>query len=99
MRHFAGWIVFRTILLADAVLVVVCGFMALLWVAPPGGILAAAGLWLLAGGLLGLLPLTDPYRAEQRWQRKRAAARRGPRAGGLRLGVAGRQSTHRRWRG
>ncbi len=44
MRLFAGWIVFRTILLADAVLVLVCGFVSLLWVAPPRGILAAAGL-------------------------------------------------------
>ena len=72
MRHFAGWIVVRTILVADAVLLVVCGFMALVWVAPPGGILAAAAMWGVAGGLFGLLPLTDPYRAEQRWRRKQA---------------------------
>jgi hypothetical protein len=70
MRHFAGWIVVRTILLADAVLVVACGFIALIWVAAPGGVIAAAVLWLAAGGLFGLLPLTDPYRAEERWRRK-----------------------------
>jgi hypothetical protein len=64
MRHFAGWIVVRTILVADTVLLVACGFIALIWVGAPGGIIAAAALWLLAGGLLGLLPLTDPYRAE-----------------------------------
>jgi hypothetical protein len=75
MRHFAGWIVVRTMLLADAVLITVCGFIALIWVTAPGGVLAAAGLWLLAGGLLGLLPLTDPYRAEERWRRKQALRR------------------------
>ena len=73
MRHFAGWIVLRTILVADAVLVFACGFISLVWVAPPGGVLVAGGLWLVAGGLVGLLPLTDPYRAEQRWRRRRAA--------------------------
>jgi hypothetical protein len=75
MRHFAGWIVLRTILVADAVVVVVCGFIALIWVAAPDGVYAAAGLWLLGGILIGLLPLTDPYRAEERWLRKQAARR------------------------
>ena len=73
MRHFAGWIVVRTILVADVVLLVVSGFIALLWVAAPGGVLVAATVWLLAGGLLALLPYTDPYRVEARWLRKRAA--------------------------
>jgi hypothetical protein len=73
VRHFAGWIVIRTIMVADAVLLVVSGFIALLWVAAPAGDLVAATLWLLAGGVLGLLPYTDPYRAEARWLRKRAA--------------------------
>jgi hypothetical protein len=72
MRHFAGWIVVRTILVADAVLVIVCGFISLIWVAAPGGVIAAAALWMLAGGLIALLPLTDPYRAEERWRRKQA---------------------------
>jgi len=75
MRHFAGWIVVRTILLADTVLLVAYGFMALIWVAPPDGVVAAAVLWVVAGVLVGLLPLTDPYRVEQRWRRKRAALR------------------------
>ena len=77
MRHFAGWIVIRTILVADALLLVVSGFIALVWVAAPGGVLVAATLWLLAGGVLGLLPYTDPYRVEARWQRKRAASAAG----------------------
>jgi hypothetical protein len=70
VRNFAGWIVVRTILVADVVLLVVAGFMALIWVEHPAGILAAAAIWMVAGGLLGLLPLTDRYRAEQRWYRK-----------------------------
>jgi len=70
MRNFAGWIVVRTILVADVVLLVVVGFIALMWVAHPAGIVAAAAIWLVAGGLLGLLPLTDRYRAERRWYRK-----------------------------
>ncbi len=70
MRHFAGWIVVRTILIADVALLVVAGFMALLWVSRPAGYVAAAVMWVVAGGLLGLLPLTDRYRAEARWFRK-----------------------------
>ena len=77
MRHFAGWIVVRSILVADVVLLVVSGFIALLWVAAPGGVLIAATLWLLAGGVLALLPYTDPYRVEERWLRKRAATASG----------------------
>ena len=70
MRHFAGWIVVRTILVADVALLVVAGFMSLLWVSRPAGFIAAGVMWLVAGGLLGLLPLTDRYRAEERWYRK-----------------------------
>jgi hypothetical protein len=69
MRHFAGWIILRTILVADVVLLIVVGFIALIWVARPAGLFAAAAVWLVAGGLLGLLPLTDRYRAERRWYR------------------------------
>jgi hypothetical protein len=70
LRHFAGWIVVRTILVADVALLVVAGFMSLLWVSRPAGFIAAGAMWLVAGGLLGLLPLTDRYRAEERWYRK-----------------------------
>jgi hypothetical protein len=72
MRGFAGWIVVRAMLVADVALLVVCGFIALLWVAVPAGALIAASLWLGAGGLLGLLPLTDPYRVERRRLRRHA---------------------------
>jgi hypothetical protein len=53
-------------LVADAGLLVVGGFISLIWVSQPAGTLGAAGMWLLAGGLFGLLPLTDPYRVEGR---------------------------------
>jgi hypothetical protein len=66
VRNPAGWIVVRTILVADVVLLVVAGFIALLWVSPPAGPLAAGGIWIAAGGLLGLLPWTDPHRVEER---------------------------------
>ena len=46
MKGLAGWIVFRTILIADLVLVVVAGFMSLLWVQRPGGVIIAGGMWL-----------------------------------------------------
>jgi hypothetical protein len=70
MRGPAGWIVLRTILVADVFLLFVAGFISLVWVSPPAGIIAAGGMWLAAGGLLGLLPFTDPHRAEERWYRK-----------------------------
>jgi hypothetical protein len=72
MRHMAGWIVVRTILVADVALLIVSGFICLIWVAAPGGVLVAAALWMIAGGLLGLLPYTDPYRAERCRARRRA---------------------------
>jgi hypothetical protein len=80
LRHLASWIVVRAILVADAALLVAGGFAALLWVARPAGFIAAAAMWLAAGGLLGLLPLTDPYRAEQRLYRKRHPAGNPPSA-------------------
>ena len=70
MKGLAGWIVVRTILIADLVLVVVAGFMSLLWVQRPGGVIIAGGMWLGAGLLLGLLPFTDPYRVEARRYRR-----------------------------
>jgi hypothetical protein len=62
----SGWIVVRTILVMDVLIVVVVGFLALIWVSYPAGPLVALASWLGAGGLLGLLPLTDPYRVQAR---------------------------------
>jgi hypothetical protein len=70
VRGIAGWIVVRTILVADVFLLVVAGFISVVWVSPPAGIIAAGVMWLAAGGLLALLPLTDPRRVEERWYRK-----------------------------
>jgi hypothetical protein len=70
MKGLAGWIVVRTLLLADAALLVVAGFISLLWVQRPGGPMIAGGMWLGAGLLLGLLPLTDPYRVQARRYRR-----------------------------
>jgi hypothetical protein len=70
VRRFASWIVVRTMLVADVVLLVVAGIMSLAWVSRPAGIVAAAVMWLVAGGLIALLPLTDPYRVEQRRYRR-----------------------------
>ena len=70
MRRVAGWIVVRTILVAEVALLVTAGFISLIWVSQPAGTLAAAAMWLAAGGLTGLLPLTDPYRVEQRRLRR-----------------------------
>jgi hypothetical protein len=70
MRGLAGWIVVRTILIADVALLAVVGFMSLVWVSQPAGTLAAAALSLVAGGLMALLPLTNPYRIEERRNRR-----------------------------
>jgi hypothetical protein len=74
MRHLGSWIVVRTILVADVALLVVVGFIALVWVSPPDGFFVAVAIWLAAGGLLSLLPFTDPYRAEARRRRRRSQA-------------------------
>jgi hypothetical protein len=70
----AGWIVVRTILVMDAVLVIAVGFICLLWFARPAGVLIAGSCWMAAGGLFGLLPFTDPYRVMARRARKAARA-------------------------
>jgi hypothetical protein len=70
VRHLAGWIVVRTILVADVTLLVAAGFISLVWVSAPAGILAAGAMWIGAGCLAGLMPLTDPYRIERRRLRR-----------------------------
>jgi hypothetical protein len=77
MRGLGGWIVVRTILLADVVLLLAVGFVAMLWVSPPAGEVGAILSWLGAGLLAGLLPLTDPYRVQAR--RARSLGSRSPR--------------------
>ena len=55
----------RMLLFADGVLLTAIGFVALRYVDRPAGVYLAAGLWLAAAFLFGLLPLTDPYRRDR----------------------------------
>jgi hypothetical protein len=58
-------IVLRTLVVADGVLLAVLGGLAFVYVQHPSGIYVAAGLWIAAGIVFGLLPLTDPYRRDR----------------------------------
>jgi len=58
-------IVLRVLLLADGVLLVGVGIVAVIYVDHPAGLYLAGGMWLAAGVLFGLLPLTDPYRRDR----------------------------------
>lgn len=62
----AGWIVVRTMLVGDVMILVLVGFVCMVWVSQPAGAIGAILAWLGAGGLLALLPLTDPYRVQVR---------------------------------
>ena len=76
MRGMRGWIVVRAILVMDVIILLTVGFICLIWVTSPPGPIVASAFWMGAGGLLGLLPLTDPYHVEARRRRRRPAPRR-----------------------
>ena len=59
----------RALLLANGLLLVLCGFVALAYVDRPPGYVVAIGFWVGAIVLWSLVPLTDPYRHEQRARR------------------------------
>jgi hypothetical protein len=59
------------LLVSNGCLVTAVGFISLLYVERPAGLLVAAAAWLVAGALFGAVPFTDPYRNEHRGQRKR----------------------------
>ncbi|HSS10700.1 MAG TPA: hypothetical protein VLL25_12495 [Acidimicrobiales bacterium] len=61
MRRLRTLLVLRLLLVANVVLVTTVGGLWLAFVDGRAGPIGAALCWLLAGGLLGLLPLTDPY--------------------------------------
>ncbi len=67
----ASLLVVRYLLVSNGLLVIAVGFVCLLYVERPAGVLFAAGFWLLAGLLFGAVPLTDPYRHEQVRARRR----------------------------
>lgn len=56
--------VMRILLVSNAVTLTVVGFLSLLYVERPAGIVGAAALWLFAGGLLGCVPYTNPHRGD-----------------------------------
>jgi hypothetical protein len=62
MRRVRALMVLRLLLVADAVVLAAVGALSLAYVERPAGAIGAALCWLFTGGLLGLLPLTDPYR-------------------------------------
>jgi hypothetical protein len=59
-------LVVRFLLVANALVLVEVGFLSLLFVDRPNGVVVAALVWFAAGCLFGCVPLTDPYRAERR---------------------------------
>jgi hypothetical protein len=66
MRRLGGLLALRVLIMANAIVVTAVGALSLAFVERPAGAIGAALCWLLAGGLLGLLPLTDPYRIPRR---------------------------------
>jgi hypothetical protein len=66
MRRIRALLVLRLLLVANGVVVSAVGAMCLAFVERPAGVIFAAGAWLLAGGLFGLVPFTDPYRPVRR---------------------------------
>ena len=62
MRRLRTLMVLRLLIVSNAVVVTAVGGLALAFVDRPAGAFIAAGCWVFAGCLLGLLPLTDPYR-------------------------------------
>jgi hypothetical protein len=62
MRRVRALMVVRLLLVSNAVVVASVGALSLAYVERPAGPIGAALCWLLTGGLLGLLPLTNPYR-------------------------------------
>ncbi len=63
MRRIRALLVVRLLLVSNAVVITAVGGLALAFVDPPAGPAGAVLCWAFAGCLLGLLPLTDPYRA------------------------------------
>ena len=67
----ASLLVIRYLLISNGLLLVALGFVSLLYVDRPAGILLAGGFWLFAGLLFGAVPRTDPYRHERVGRRHR----------------------------
>ncbi len=70
----ASLLVVRYLLISNGLLLIAVGFVSLLYVERPAGILLGAGFWLIAGLLFGGVPRTDPYRHERVPRRRRRAS-------------------------
>jgi hypothetical protein len=66
VRRIGVLFVLRLLLVSNAIVVIAVGGISLAFVQRPEGVIGAALCWMFAGCLLGLLPRTDPYRAENR---------------------------------
>ena len=66
MRRLGTLLVLRVLLVSNTLILVAVGGLSLAYVDRPAGVIGAALCWVVAGGLLGLLPLTDPYRVPRR---------------------------------
>ena len=66
MRRLGTLLVVRVLVVANTIVLLVVGGLSLAYVERPAGVLGAAVCWALAGCLIGLLPLTDPYRVSRR---------------------------------
>ncbi len=58
--------VLRLLLVSNGVVLTAVGGISLAFVERPAGVIGAAGCWVFAGCLFGLVPLTDPYRRPRR---------------------------------
>jgi len=61
VRRLRTLLVLRLLLVSNAVIITTVGGLCLAFVDGRAGAIGAVLCWLVAGGLLGLLPLTDPY--------------------------------------
>ena len=52
----------RLLLVSNGLVLTAVGGISLAFVEHPAGVIGAAGCWISAAVLFGLLPLTDPYR-------------------------------------
>jgi hypothetical protein len=62
VRRIGVLFVLRLLLVSNAIVVIAVGGLCLAYVERPAGVIGAAGCWVFAGCLLGLVPRTDPYR-------------------------------------
>jgi hypothetical protein len=65
-RSATSLMVIRLLLVSNGILVSIVGLLCLLYVDRPSGLVLAGLAWAFAGVLFACVPLTDPYRREER---------------------------------